>query len=99
MSVFFCDSNCELWHTTADELGIQCISMPYAFDDQEYGYDLGRTHDFANFYSRLRKGEMPTTMALNPQNYIDIFEPVLASGEDIIYVAFSSAMSGTFQFT
>ena len=98
MSVFFCDSNCELWHTTADELGIRSISMPYAFDDQEYDYDLGKTHDFVEFYSRLRRGEMPTTMALNPQIYIDIFEPVFASGEDIIYVGFSSAMSGTFQF-
>ena len=72
--------------------------MPYAFGDQESGYDLGKTHDFKGFYTRLRNGEMPTTMALNPHNYIDIFEPVFASGEDIIYVAFSSAMSGTFQF-
>ena len=98
MSVFFCDSNCELWHSTVEDLGVRFISMPYAFGDQESGYDLGKTHDFKGFYTRLRNGEMPTTMALNPHNYIDIFEPVFASGEDIIYVAFSSAMSGTFQF-
>ena len=72
--------------------------MPYAFDDQEYGYDMGKTHNSKEFYARLRSGEMPTTMALNPQNYLDIFEPVFARGEDILYVAFSSAMSGTFQF-
>ncbi len=98
MSVFFTDSNSELWYTVVDELGIKYISMPYAFGDQESGYDLGRTHDFKTFYSRIRAGEIPSTMALNPQNYIDIFEPILASGQDILYVTFSSGMSSTFQF-
>ena len=98
MSVFFCDSNCELWYTKVDELGIKVIGMPYNIDDEERDYDMGRETDFEDFYARVKNGSMPKTSALNKQNYIDYFEPVLASGQDILYVHFSSNLSGTFEF-
>ena len=98
MSVFFTDSNSELWHTEVEKLGIEYISMPYTLEDVESGYDLGKSHNFEKFYSKLRKGVMPSTSALNPQNYIEIFEPFLKAGEDILYVTFSRQMSATFDF-
>ncbi len=98
MSVFFTDSNCELWHDIVDKLKIEYISMPFTITGKEQFYDLGKTFDFDNFYKLIRSGEMPITSALSPQNYVDIFEPVLKNGEDILYVHFSSALSGTFEF-
>ena len=98
MSVFFTDSNSELWYTVVEELGFKYISMPYMLDGKEYGYDLGKTHDSKAFFNSLRSGAKASTMSLNPQQYIEIFEPVLKSGQDIIYVTFSSGMSGTFEF-
>lgn len=98
MSVFFTDSNSELWFTEVKKLGAEYISMPYTLGDKEYGYDLGETHDFKWFFNSIRNGQMPITSALNPQNYIDIFEPILKQGEDILYVHFSRQMSGTFDF-
>ena len=97
MSIFFCDSNCELWYEKIDELGVQFISMPYVIDDEEIYYDLGRNTDFKNFYDKVRKGAVVKTTALNEYDYIRYFEPFLQKGEDIIYVHFSSEMSGTFQ--
>lgn len=96
MSRFFCDTNSELWYTVADELGLDVIAMPYSLDGEESDYDLGRNTDFKAFYNSLKKGADAKTQALNVQNYIDYFEPVLAAGEDIIYVHFSRNMSGTF---
>ena len=98
MSVFFTDSNCELWYTEIKKLGIEYISMPYTLEGVEKGYDLGETHDFKKFYSKIRKGLVPITSALNPQEYLSIWEPYLAQGEDILYVSFSSRMSGTFEY-
>lgn len=98
MSVFFTDSNSELWYTEVEKLGIEYISMPYTLEGEEFGYDLGKTHNFEKFYSKIRKGIVPITSALNPQSYVEIFEPFLKMGEDIIYVAFSSKLSGTFEF-
>jgi hypothetical protein len=35
MYQLFCDSNCELWHTEAKELGLCVIRMPYVLDGEE----------------------------------------------------------------
>ena len=96
MYQLFCDSNCELWHTTVKELGLNVIRMPYIFDEHEYFYDMGENTDFKAFYDKMRAGAVPKTAALNEYAYIEYFEPVLARGEDIYYITFSHQMSGTF---
>lgn len=97
MYQLFCDSNCELWHTEAKELGLNVIRMPYVLDGEEYYYDLGEKTDFKYFYDRMRAGAVPTTSAINEQNYIDYFEPVLKEGKDIYYITFSHKLSATFE--
>lgn len=96
MSVLLCDSNCELWYTRAKELGLDYISMPYCYGGGEYGYDLGENTDFKKFYDAVRGGTVPKTMALNPENYKEILTPYFKAGEDVLYISFSHAMSGTF---
>lgn len=96
MYQLFCDSNCELWHTTVKELGINLIRMPYIVDGEEYLYDMGEATDFKAFFEKMRQGSTPTTAALNEYAYTEYFEPILARGEDIYYITFSHAMSATF---
>ncbi len=96
MSVLLCDSNCELWYTRVKELGLDYISMPYCYGGGEYGYDLGENTDFKKFYDAVRGGTVPKTMALNPENYKEILRPYFKAGEDVLYISFSHAMSGTF---
>ncbi|MBQ8429427.1 MAG: DegV family protein [Clostridia bacterium] len=96
MYQLFCDSNCELWHTTVKELGLNVIRMPYILGDDEYFYDLGENTDFKAFFDKMRGGATPKTAALNEYAYTEYFEPVLARGEDIYYITFSHQMSGTF---
>ena len=98
MSILFCDSDCEITYQEAEELNIKCILMPYTLLDTEYYFDLGKTTDYKAFFNEVRKGALPTTAALNANDYIDYFEPVLQSGEDILYISFSSAMSNTFEY-
>ncbi len=98
MSRFFCDSNCELWYTEVEALGINYISMPYTVGDEMYYYDLGKNTDVTDFFNKMREGGIPKTQALNAYDYVQYFEPVLAAGEDIIYVTFSHQMSGTFNY-
>ena len=96
MSKFFCDTNSEIWYTKAEELGINVIKMPYTLGNEMYFYDLGKQTDCKAFFDAMRNGESAKTQALNMDEYIEYFEPVFASGEDIIYVTFSQSMSGTF---
>ena len=96
MSKIFFDTDCELWYTMLPELGCELFRMPYTIDGKEYFYDMGEETDFAAFYSAVRAGSMPITSALNAQIYTEILEPFFAAGEDMLYISFSSKMSGTF---
>ncbi len=96
MYQLFCDSNCELWHTTVKDLKLNLIRMPYVFTDEEIFYDMGEQHDFKGFFDAMRAGATPKTAALNEYAYTEYFEPILARGEDIYYITFSHQMSGTF---
>lgn len=98
MSVLLCDSNCELWYTRAEELGLDYISMPYYVEEKEYRYDLGKNTDFRAFYDAVRGGAVPKTQALNPEDYKEILTPYFEKGEDVLYVSFSHKMSGTFNY-
>ena len=82
MSVLIFDSNGELWHTRAEELGLDYISMPYYIGGQECFYDLGKETDFRKFYDAVRGGEIPKTQALNPEDYKRILTPYFEKGED-----------------
>lgn len=96
MSVLICDADGELWFTRQEELGLDYISMPYSIDGNIYYYDLGKNTDLKKFYDDMRNGAAPTTMALNPAEYVDILEKYFSQGEDLLYVSFSHKMSGTF---
>lgn len=96
MSVFFTDTDCEMHYTDAENLGMQIIKMPYILKGEEAYYDFGKDSDIESFYKDMRAGEVVSTAALNTNDYINYFEPVLASGEDILYVHFSANLSGTF---
>ena len=96
-SVFFTDTDCEMLYTDAEKLGMNVIGMPYTINNQEYVYDFGKNTDIDKFYADMRSGAVAITSALNTQNYLDYFEPVLKEGKDILYVHFSSKLSGTFE--
>ncbi len=97
MSKFFCDTNSEIPYSLAEELNINVIRMPYTIDGEMFFYDLGLNTDLSLFFEKMRKGASVKTQALNLNDYLEYFEPVLAEGDDIMYVTFSHKMSGTFQ--
>lgn len=97
MSVFFIDTDGELWYTRAKELGVNVIRMPYMIGANEYYDDGGENIDYYDFYSQMRKGAIAKTAALNENDYIEYFKPYFEKGEEIFYCAFSSKMSATFE--
>ena len=96
MSIFFTDSDCELWFDKVDAENIRFFPMPYVVNGEEFFYDMGRNTDTQAFFDKMRKGATVKTCALNMQYSIAAIEPIYAEGEDIIYVSFSHKMSGTF---
>lgn len=94
MVVLFADTDCDVSPELAKKLGFQVIDMPYSIDGKVIPpYE---NFDCHTFYQSLRDGVMPSTSAKNPFEYVQIFEPILKEGNDVLYVHFSSEMSGTF---
>ncbi|MEG0854629.1 MAG: DegV family protein [Angelakisella sp.] len=72
------------------------IHIDYTIDDICYdgeGTDLSTTE----FYDRIRSGAMPITQQANPEKSRLFFEKLLKEGLDILHIAFSSGLSGTYQ--
>ncbi len=91
------ESNSELPFLWEDRTGVGVLRMPYVINGVELTYDLGRETDIPAFYDKMRNGATVVTAQRNPNEIIEYFEPFLQQGRDILHIAFSSALSGTFQ--
>ena len=93
--VFMTDSDSDLPYELKVRYDIPVVSMPYTLEGKEYFDDLGQTLDSKSFFDKMRAGAQPSTSALNETIYLEYFEPVLAGGKDLLFVAFSSQLSAT----
>ena len=93
--VFMTDSDSDLLFSIADERNIPVVKMPYILNGKEYFDDNGRAGVEKDFFAQMRAGAAPSTSLLSTPVYLEYFEPILASGKDILFVAFSSQMSNT----
>ena len=92
--VLMTDSDSDLPYTIADERHIPVVRMPYTLDGVEHEDDNGRTGVEKHFFQRMREGAAPSTSLLPTEAYLEYFEPVLRE-KDLLFIAFSSAMSAT----
>ena len=92
------DSTSDLAVSILEKTDIQVIPMEFHIDGQSYhNYPDEREYDMGKFYAALKAGSTSTTSQINQQTFQEIFEPVLQQGKDILYLAFSSGLSGTYQ--
>lgn len=97
MLKLFTDTDLDITPAIAERYGYSLISMPYSIDGVTvYPYEDFDEFDGHGFYDILRSGVVPNTGSISEDRYINYFEPVLASGDDILYVHFSRAMTMTF---
>ena len=92
------DSSCNLTAKQIEDYGIEIISLKYFAKDQAFeSYQKGVDPDFKAFYNMARKKEPLSTTLASPELCEQVFERVLTSGNDLIYMGFSSGLSGTYQ--
>ena len=91
----FADGSANLPKSMLD--GISLLPNDYLLDGepQTYWGDVDR-FDGHEFYEGLRHGKVATTSLLNSGLFMSRFAPILTKGLDIIYVAMSSGISGTY---
>ncbi len=90
------DTTCDLPEDYCRANKIDIHPLFYRFGENEiYGAD--KQLDPHDFYERMRNGEMPTTMATNPEDSKELFKKRLDEGYDIIHIGFSSGLSSSCQ--
>ena len=92
------DSTIDMDHKMIEELGLTVVPLRFTIDGKTYK-DKADLSDMPTetFYAKLREGKMSTTSQINADEFTRVFEPVLQGGEDVLYIAFSSGLSGTCQ--
>ncbi len=88
------DSNSDLPQEYIDKLNTTIIPQYYSFGDTVYGDELNMPP--AEFYERMKKGELPGSQANNPAVIEEKFRALLDKDLDIIHIGFSSALSGSY---
>lgn len=95
--VFMTDSDSDLPFGYVDQYDIHMVYMPYIVDGKEYMDDLGRSGKQKEYFDSMRGGAAPVTSLLPVGAYLEYFEPCFEAGQDILFVSFSSQLSGTIQ--
>lgn len=89
------DSCCDLPPSFFEEYNIPYVSLSFSFKGKELFDDMGQTLPHTDFYNAVRDGEMPTTSQINVQTYLDFFMKHVKPGQQALYLAFSSGLSGS----
>ncbi|MGI6358040.1 MAG: DegV family protein [Bacillota bacterium] len=79
----------------AAKLGIELVPMSVSVGQQTFreGVDM----DMAALYELLRRGEMPTTSQPAPGDFLQVFQPLVDAGHQVIGVFVTGKASGTVQ--
>ncbi|MBQ2985887.1 MAG: DegV family protein [Tyzzerella sp.] len=88
------DSTVDLPKQFLEKKQVPVVSLSYIIDGATYKDGEGLTSK--EFYDKIREGAMPTTSQVNPEQARDLFEPILKEGKDVLHIAFTSGLSGTY---
>lgn len=95
--VIVSDATMDLPANIVEEYGIKVIPMGLHIDGEEFShYPDERELSIEEFYTRLKAGAVSTTTQITPVQFIEYFSEILRQGNDILYIAFSSGLSGTY---
>lgn len=89
------DSACDLPKEILDKYNIDIVPIIVIKDDEEY-LD-GVTIDPKDLYYDMRAGQVYKTAQIAPKMFEEKFTELANKEEDVIYIAFSSGLSSTYQ--
>lgn len=90
------DATSDLPLALAQQWGVEVLPMDYTLDGQPHTYAPGNSDvPLPEIFNAMRNGAVAVTSQINAFSFTKAFEPYLQQGLDIIYIGFSSALSGT----
>ena len=90
----FADSACDLPKSFFEENDVTLLPLHVLIDDNDYE-DLV-TIEAKEVYEAIRNGKHPKTSQVSPELFLNKWKELAEIGEDGLYIAFSSELSGTY---
>lgn len=90
------DSCCDVPYQLLKEKDVAFIPMIVNINGQEFLDDLGEIFDYEQFLQSLKDKQQPTTSQINVGRYIEFFKPYCEKNEPVVYLCFTSGMSGSY---
>ena len=95
--IIMTDSSCDLPARLADEMALTVLPLSVYIEDTKYvNYLDEREIAFSELYAKLRTKCPAKTSAINMNDFLTPMDEILKSGRDILYIGFSSGLSGTY---
>ncbi|MCH1980922.1 DegV family protein [Lawsonibacter sp. OA9] len=88
------DNMADLPETYYGEHQIPYMYLPYTMDGETYRKE--NELKSSDFYNKMRNGSMPTTSQVNSEDAKELWKPFIEDGYDILHIAFSSGLSGSY---
>jgi DegV family protein with EDD domain len=88
------DSACDLPKSFYEENHVTLFPLKVEINGEEF--EDVKTIDPNTVYEAIRNGMLPKTSQVSPMLFEEVFTKMAEKGEDGIYIAFSSALSGTY---
>lgn len=96
--VLVSDATLDLPIDLVEKFDIKVVPMMFNLDGKEYlHYPDERNMSNEDFYQALKDGKVSSTSQINPMTYVEFMTPILEEGQDILYICFTSGLSGTYQ--
>lgn len=90
----FTDSACDLPKEFFEQHDVSFFPLSVHVNDKQYRDIIDI--EPKELYDAMRQGASPKTSQVSPEQFLTTFEEVAKSGEEALYIAFSSNLSGTY---
>lgn len=94
--ILSCCSTADLSKERFEKRGIRYICFHFLLDGKEYVDDLGQTMPNEELFARMAAGADTKTSQVTVEDYVQYFDSLLKEGNDVLHIAFSSGLSGSY---
>ena len=92
------DSSSNLTDDMINEFGLHILPLRFMSDGEEYqSFTEGEKSDLQRFFNMMRDGKVFTTSLPYTDKAEAKFRSLLDAGRDVLYIGFSSGLSGTYE--
>ncbi|MCH5304800.1 MAG: DegV family EDD domain-containing protein, partial [Ruminococcus sp.] len=95
--ILMTDTTCDSPADFAKKCDMEVMPLGFLMEGKVYNHYLDcREMSLETFYTNLKNGVLSQTTQISYNSYLEFFEKFLKEGKDILYVCFTSGLSGTY---